>query len=139
MPLALYGAILLISPAIIALLISFVLPSLDRARELSARTTCGRNLVIYGRSVTLSPPDTTESTSTAPAGCPNAKQFNYILVKRPVKMLLDPGDVIAYEPLDNHSDGGNVLFADGHVDWLTLEEYEKIIKPLQAATTMSWK
>ncbi len=41
--------------------------------------------------------------------------------------------VIAYEPLANHSKGGmNVLYGDGHVDWLSAADARYLLTELQA-------
>lgn len=36
-------------------------------------------------------------------------------------------EIIVYEPVTHHLDGANVLFGDGHVQWLTKEELEGIL------------
>jgi prepilin-type processing-associated H-X9-DG protein len=40
--------------------------------------------------------------------------------------------VVAYEPLSNHRDGMNVLFADGRVQWLDAKQGQKLIAELAA-------
>lgn len=40
--------------------------------------------------------------------------------------------VLAYEPLTDHSDGINVLFADGHVEWFIAARAAKIISEVQS-------
>jgi prepilin-type processing-associated H-X9-DG protein len=43
------------------------------------------------------------------------------------------------EPISNHSDGINVLFADAHVDWLDLDEAKKLIaNSIGAKTPLRW-
>ena len=37
-----------------------------------------------------------------------------------------PKTILAYEPLRNHKEGGNVLYLDGSVYWLSAEEYGKL-------------
>ena len=40
--------------------------------------------------------------------------------------------IVAYESLINHGDGINVLFGDGHVEWLNLNEAKHLVAELQA-------
>ena len=40
----------------------------------------------------------------------------------------DPRTVIAYEPKSNHgNEGGNVAFADGHVEFIKGQRYDDLI------------
>ena len=44
---------------------------------------------------------------------------SYVYVGRGLTTrTVTPSTVIAYEPLANHGDGGNVLYGDGHAEWL---------------------
>ena len=46
-----------------------------------------------------------------------------------------PNQVLAYEPLTNHkNDGMNVLFGDGHAEWIEMSRATKILAALKAAT-----
>jgi prepilin-type processing-associated H-X9-DG protein len=50
------------------------------------------------------------------------------------KLASDPTFVLAYEPLNNHhGEGMNVLFADGHVDWLTAAQGKTFLAVAQSA------
>lgn len=40
--------------------------------------------------------------------------------------------VALYEPISNHGDGGNVVYADGHTEWLDAKSLAKIIAALNA-------
>jgi prepilin-type processing-associated H-X9-DG protein len=67
------------------------------------------------------------STDDQPGDC------SYILVPN-AQMRLDGGDktVVLYEPLENHAgEGGNFLFADGHVTFERKQNYEKLVKTIQ--------
>ena len=44
--------------------------------------------------------------------------LSYVYTGRGMDWQTPRGAVLAYEPLANHGDGANVLFADGHVEWL---------------------
>jgi prepilin-type processing-associated H-X9-DG protein len=43
-----------------------------------------------------------------------------------------PGAVVAYEPLSNHGNGMNVLYADGHVQWLDAGPGRRLMAELSA-------
>jgi prepilin-type processing-associated H-X9-DG protein len=43
-----------------------------------------------------------------------------------------PEAVLAYEPLANHGNGGNVLYADGRVAWEDAARLTKLIAELNA-------
>lgn len=126
------------------LMISILLPSLARARELSKRLVCGTNLKAIGAALH------TYSTDFAGQGVPtvddlvrvglltdtesrclNKDERNYVILRHP----LPPEDtgfrVIAYEPKSNHGDeGGNILFHDGSVRFLKRGEYEAVVSGL---------
>jgi prepilin-type processing-associated H-X9-DG protein len=48
------------------------------------------------------------------------------------------GEVVMYDRFENHSmDGGNVLFSDGHVEFLNKAFYERHLLNPSPATTRS--
>ena len=46
------------------------------------------------------------------------RYFSYVVSPRPLSPPDSVGRVMMYEPLDQHSDGMNLLYDDGHVEWL---------------------
>lgn len=58
---------------------------------------------------------------------------NYVIVL-PTAMGegMDNRTIIAYEPKSNHGDGGNIVFADGHSNYLIGENYDRLITALGA-------
>ena len=130
---------------IVPLLISILLPSLGRARETANRVKCASNMRQIGLAAVLYandaeggafPPDletllATQDVTSAVMVCPSSDETPS------TDGLLDAGDTLSYvwvgdgidytagsdvpllfEPVGNHGgDGGNVLFADGHVSF----------------------
>jgi prepilin-type processing-associated H-X9-DG protein len=53
---------------------------------------------------------------------------DYIYIGANLKMGADPTTVVCYEKDDNHGgDGMNLLFADGHVEFMQLEAAHQAI------------
>ena len=62
--------------------------------------------------------------------CPSGGILNYIAVPLTREQLERGGhnQVWMYEPLDNHREGGNILFSDGRVLFVRTEEYNRLIR-----------
>ncbi len=132
------GASLLFLPVLIAIL----LPSLSRARELSKRLVCQSNLqaITLATKLYLADTDMTsipiqvlideaylEPRNTT---CPAVQDIgsNYVILGMPADPGADPRAVIAYEPKSNHGDeGGNIVFADGHVEFIKGQRFDDLI------------
>lgn len=134
------GASLLLIP-VFALMISILLPSLSRARELSKRLVCQANMQSIGTTMMIyandypgqgCPPVLTFVTSgditQQQTVCPSSQlgTSNYVFLPLPDSA---GGDTVwAYEPKSNHGgEGGNVLFADGHASFFHSNEYDRLI------------
>jgi len=67
--------------------------------------------------------------------CPgyNGPASNYRLVPAaPVEGKVDDRAIIAYEPKSNHrGEGGNVLYADGHANFVGVPEYDRLIESIE--------
>ncbi|HEY0008105.1 MAG TPA: DUF4190 domain-containing protein [Tepidisphaeraceae bacterium] len=143
------------------LLMSILLPSLNRAREAANRIQCAshmrqiglalrvysnENQSLYPRdlatlaaasdiepSVFICPLDDLDAASGADWATkivPGGPHCSYIYIYRPgmSDRNLNADAVVLYEPLSNHGgDGGNVLYADGHVDWLSKAAFQQEI------------
>ena len=139
---------------ILPLLISILLPSLNRAREAGNRVKCASNLRQLGLAAMMYanenkgayPPDLPTlykadgqldphvlicpaTTHTAATGTPSfqlGKDLSYVYVGNGLTITAPMNAVVAYEQPADHTPGqkgprsaGNVLFADGHVEFVT--------------------
>ena len=61
---------------------------------------------------------------------------SYVYLGKGLTETAATGDiVILYEPLSNHANNGmNVLFGDGHVEWLTAAEAQPLLKQVVTGT-----
>ncbi len=137
------GAVSLLSSiTVVPMMIAILLPSLSQARELAKRAVCDANL----RAVEISlrsyveehgqePPDLTALVDegwTGSVNCPVAdpdtgQAISYLWIRG--VDCSDAANVVAYEPLQNHSgEGGNVLFCDGHVEFVPQADWEQVLR-----------
>ena len=131
-----------------AMLVSIMLPSLSRARELSKRQVSLANLRGIGiscqvyafdhqeqfppdlqtlvddgsvsRKALISPRDPSLSPDRASPG-----DCSYVYIAGQT-MKSNPKNVLAYEP-DFDGEGGSVLFVDGHGEWIKPPRYQQVI------------
>jgi len=121
------------------------LPSLIRARELSKRLICSENLKAIGLAADIYLNDTDLTFVSLKTlvvegfldprntSCPSATQAgpNYVILEKPAEYDGDPEKVVAYEPKSNHGDeGGNILFADGHVEFVKGQRFDDLLAAL---------
>lgn len=133
-----------------AVAISVLLPSLSRARELSKRTVCAANLRGIGQALYISAQDREEysfppdfetllkenNVSIKQFICPStaavtAHGVNACYIYIPGSTASShPLNVLVYEKPNNHTnnEGGNVLFQDGHVEFMTPDRIEEAVK-----------
>ena len=123
--------------------LSVMLPSLSRARELSKRLVCASNMKAIGTAMHLYASDFGEEgeieidwlveqeyLTHEETICPSSdlEVSNYILVRHPASEEMDNRTVIIYEPKSNHGgEGGNFLFADGHMMFYRAEGYDELV------------
>lgn len=140
---------------------SILLPSLARAREKANQIKCAHNLRSIGQSAMLYAQDNlrlggpygpgfdrlvqTQAISTQVFQCPSDSSAgtgqltggpcSYIWLGQNLKMSSNPQCVLAYEPLSNHGrEGSNLLFADGHVEFIGKRDAAAMIKQLEQGT-----
>ncbi len=130
-----------------AMVVSIALPSLSRARELSKRTVCAANLrgigqamYIYAQDDNKFPPDldaVVKANYSTPRQfiCPSttateADGLDACYVYIPGQSNdSNPTNVLLYEKPENHGgEGSNVLFVDGHVEFLPNGEVERRVQ-----------
>ena len=147
-------------------MLSILLPSLSRAREVANRVKCGSNLRQIGQAMLLyanehngAYPDTigglleedisvtafvcpaSNDTPAVAGATPQASAANvqagghlsYVYLGKGMTNTQPANAVLVYEPLTDHRNQGmNVLFGDGHVDWVTAQSANQILAELKA-------
>ena len=119
-------------------------PSLLNARAQARRYACATNLSGIGKALLIYandyndqfPPDleTLISKAEMPAKglvCPGAglkDKDPYIYRGASITTSDAPWMIMAYDKTGNHGDGRNVLFLDTHVEWVSEERFQKLIK-----------
>ena len=127
------------------LLAWMLLPSINRDRESASQIKCASNLRSVGQAVDLYsrenagvfPPDlqtvlatqqisaesftcprSSDTGAKAPSGLAQPGHCSYIYVGASLSAKSDPDCIVALEDPANHDlEGGQILFADGHVSW----------------------
>jgi prepilin-type processing-associated H-X9-DG protein len=143
-----------------AMLISILLPSLNRARETANRIKCASDMRQIGQAILLYtnqygpqyPPDLatlmkTESISPAVFVCPDSTDTpasgpgdleagghdSYVYLGKGLTMPADPSVPILYEADSHHVDGANFLFGDGHVEFMPKAQEAGILSRVNKA------
>lgn len=127
-----------------SLLLSIMLPSFARAREMAKRTVCSSNLQNIGNALVLYanenddklPPDLDTlidkgELSSKEVLCPSATEDyeHYIYIPVPTLNDMGPDTPIVLEDPENHGgEGGNVLFGDTHVEWVQGSRLERMLE-----------
>lgn len=145
---------------LVSLFISIVLPSNSRHRVRPGQVMCGSNLRQLGQGLQLYaqdngglfPPDLQTLAGTQPIElaamvCPSTNDSkpknvasigdpaacSYIYVDTGLTSKAKPDCILALEDPANHElRGGNVLFVDGHVEFILLDEIQHILNELNA-------
>ncbi len=140
-----YGKRLLLqvdSTAADTIINNFVAPSLLQAHAVATRYACGTNMSGIGKALLIYandyndqfPPDLETLTRTVEVTsktlvCPATNlKGSYIYRGATLTTSDTPWMITVYEKLSNHGDGRNVLFLDSHVEWVTEERFQELIK-----------
>ena len=145
--------------AYLGLIFAVMVPTMGMARQTANRVKCASNLRMIGLELVTYAnqnggkfPDTIEEliasgnitsavydcpvTSASPpvTSSPQALvgQVEYVYVGKGLTNNAGPTTVLAYEPLTNHGDGSNMLYADGTVTFVMATQAGRIIKQIQA-------
>jgi prepilin-type processing-associated H-X9-DG protein len=130
------------SAAADSLIDDIVAPSLVKLRATVRRRTCGTNMSGIGRALLIYandyddtfPPDLETLIHKAempPRGliCPAAElRESYVYRGAGLTTSAIPMMITVYEKAGNHAGGRNVLFLDSHVEWVTEERFQELIK-----------
>ncbi len=129
---------------ILPLMVAVLLPSLSRARELAKRAVCSANLRTmdvslrsYVEEHDQEPPNISALIDASSIGsktlnCPSvdpaiSQTPPYIWIRG--ADCADADRVVLYERLQNHrGEGGNVLFCDGHVEFVLESNWEQTLR-----------
>ena len=129
-----------------------LLPSLNQPRVNTNRLKCASHLRQIGQGVQMFanensgrfPDDlttlfVTQDLTSEVFVCPHANspqgaQLSYIYAGKGMSIRTPPNAVLAYEPPANHGDGMNVLFVDGHTEWLNVAQGRKLLSELAAGS-----
>jgi prepilin-type processing-associated H-X9-DG protein len=142
---------------VVPLMISILLPSLSRARELSKRTVCGANMRAIGQAMHIYAQDggmfpeegADWQGRLVGAGLTMPQQFlcpsdslvsgsSYYYVPG-YGVESDPEQVILYEdPAIHGGEGGNILTQDGHVGFVRSPRYEEMIDSITLPDGTPW-
>jgi prepilin-type processing-associated H-X9-DG protein len=125
---------LIVFVALIAAALTVGVRGMVRGWELQRRLACaeqmkriGEALKIYGSDLPASEAARLEwlvdrgAVHAEDMTCPSGHEPNYHLRNR--------DDVVLVEPLSNHAEGANVLFADGHVSFVPAAHYTHTVSP----------
>ncbi|HEY8665921.1 MAG TPA: H-X9-DG-CTERM domain-containing protein [Tepidisphaeraceae bacterium] len=72
------------------------------------------------------------TTQAIAANVATPGHLSYIYLGKGFTSQCLPNTVLCYEPVTNHGDGSNVLFGDGHVEFMSAAQMKKIIADLNA-------
>jgi len=124
-------------------IINFVAPSLLQAQVQATRITCRSNLKSIGMALFMYSSDhkdkfpadletllaKTYLRENKMLICPATKlRDSYIYRGAAITVADIPSLIMVYDKSSNHNDGRNVLFLDGHVEWVQEERFQELIK-----------
>ena len=79
-----------------------------------------------------------ETPAEQAANLSTPHHLSYLYLGKGLTTSSPPDTVVLTETPSNHDDdGGNVLFADGHVEWFNRKELEKLVPPLARKSSAS--
>jgi prepilin-type processing-associated H-X9-DG protein len=144
------GGISFVMIAVMAMMAGMLLPALARAREEARKAVCKSNLeniglcvMMYSQDNDNKPPEKLSqlypeyATDLGLFMCPSSDKTitsaDQIDTESPYVLVpaVTPGSVgpvvLAYERRGMHEGGTNVLFADGHVEWVSGDRLDQLI------------
>ncbi|MCP4609389.1 MAG: DUF1559 domain-containing protein [Planctomycetes bacterium] len=121
----------------------FVAPSLTQARTRARRIACANNLKVIGMALFLYSNDNKDKfpadleTLVTKKYLPENKMLicpadelrdSYIYRGASITVADIPWMITVYEKSSNHEGGRNVLFLDGHAEWVSEERFQELLK-----------
>ena len=138
------GAVSLLSSLMVFPMIAVLLPSLSVARESAKRAICNQNLQAIDVSLRMYVEESGQEPPNLMALVGENRLYPARLYCRSVDPATsqaptyiwirgadcaDADNVVLYEPLENHrGEGGNVLFCDGHVEFVLQADWEQVLR-----------
>jgi len=137
---AIAGLVLgLVMPVVQGIAIALTIPAIQRVKGHAERAACASNMRQIGQAIheyrrfygafpesldeLLGEADLLPRHLRCPA-CEDSRAEHYFYL--PPEQL-DRGTMMVCDLAGNHEGGRNVLFADGHVDWMTPEQFAKAL------------
>ena len=148
-----------LSIMLIPLLIAILLPSLSRAREIAKITVCSANMAGIGQALYIYAQDEPDglfpeqgcdwATRLVNAGYTTRRQFicpsDYQTTRSSYYYVpgygtsSNPRQIILYERPDIHGgEGGNILYQDCHVEFVSSPEFEEAIDAITLPDGTPW-
>ncbi len=157
---ALGGVGIMLWVGYLALLTSIMIPSLNRARETANRVKCASNMRQIGQAILLYtndnagqyPPDlatllktedltpivfvcpsSSDTPATGPGDLESGGHLSYKYIGKGMNNSKSPMTIVMYEDDKDHGgDGMNVLYGDGHVEFLDKSQTKLTLDELKA-------
>ncbi len=126
------------SPETTGVVAAMMLPALAKAREAARKAVCSSNLKIIGLALAIYANDHDDKyplrledllagylPDAEALQCPSdsSEERSYLYVPG-LSVAHEPTPIVVFERKGNHAGGRNVLYTDGHVEWMSEEVFQ---------------